>query len=382
MDKTAALLMLGAAHIVLASPSNFHNNENALRDIRALPNSPSGNYAPQIVTCPSTRPTIRGAGSGLSQSERDFLTKRRANTVQPMKDFMTRANITDFDAESYLNAQANNVTNLPNIAIAVSGGGYRALMNGAGFIAAADSNTDGSTDAGGIGGLLQASTYMAGLSGGGWLVGSIYNNNFSSVQDLMRSPNVWQFQNSIFTGPSRSSFAAISAVQYWTGVRDQVQDKADAGFNTSITDYWGRGLSYQLINATNGGEAYTWSSIALDQNLIDGNIPMPILVADGRAPGEQIIPINATNYELNPWELGTFDPTVYGFAPMRYVGSNFSAGVVSGNGFCVEGFDQSGFVMGTSSSLFNQFLLQNISAYVDVPSFIVDILRNLLTELG
>lgn len=382
MDTVTAMLLLSAAHSGLASPSSLHNNGRALRDIRALPNSPSGNYAPKIVTCPSTRPTIRGAGSGLSQSEQDFLTKRRAATLQPMKDFMTRANIADFDADSYLTAQGNNVTNLPNIAIALSGGGYRALMNGAGFIAAADMNTDGSTDQGGIGGLLQASTYMAGLSGGGWLVGSIYSNNFSSVQDLMNSPNVWQFQDSIFTGPSDSSIAIVSEVQYWTDVNDQVQDKANAGFNTSITDYWGRALSYQLINDTNGGPAYTWSSIALDQNLIDGNIPMPILVADGRNPGETIIPINTTNFELNPWEMGTFDPTVYGFAPMQYVGSNFSAGSVLANGNCVEGFDQAGFVMGTSSSLFNQFLLNNISATVDVPKFIADILTSLLTDLG
>ncbi|CAN8101408.1 unnamed protein product [Discula destructiva] len=379
--KVTGLLLMSAAHSSLASAGSLHNSDNsAIRDIRALSDSPSGNYAPQNVTCPSPRPTIRSAGSGLSQSEQDFLAKRRAATVQPMKEFMTRANIKDFDAESYLNDQANNVANLPNIAIAMSGGGYRALMNGAGFVAATDSNTNGSTGAGGIGGLLQSTTYLAGLSGGAWLVGSLYSNNFSSVQDLMGSSDIWQFQDSIFTGPG--SGGLFSTVEYWTSVHSQVGDKSDAGYNTSITDYWGRALSYQLINAPDGGPAYTWSSIAQDQNLIDGNIPMPIIVADGRDPGATIISINATNYELNPWEIGTFDPTVYGFVPTRYVGSNFSAGSVLDNGNCVEGFDQAGFVMGTSSSLFNQFLLTNISAVADIPSFIVDAITSVLTDLG
>lgn len=32
-----------------------------------------------------------------------------------------------------------------------------------------------------------------------------------------------------------------------------VDKKESAGYNTTITDYWGRGLSYQLINAPDGG---------------------------------------------------------------------------------------------------------------------------------
>lgn len=47
-------------------------------------------------------------------------------------------NISGFDAATYINGVKNNASTLPNIGIAVSGGGYRALMNGAGFIAAAD----------------------------------------------------------------------------------------------------------------------------------------------------------------------------------------------------------------------------------------------------
>ena len=85
---------------------------------------------------------------------------------------------------------------------------------------------------------------------------------------------------------------------------------------------------------------------------------MPIIVADGRAPGETIVPGNTTIFEFNPWEFGSFDPSTYGFAPMRYIGSNFSGGAIEDGEQCIRGFDSAGFVMGTSSSLFNAILLR------------------------
>ncbi|KAM7209386.1 lysophospholipase catalytic domain containing protein [Naviculisporaceae sp. PSN 640] len=353
---------------------------------RALPNSPSGDYAPSVVDCPSgqDRPTIRGAEQ-LSAQETSWLERRRKATVDPMIKLVERNRIEGFDAASYIrNAAENDLSSLPNIAIAVSGGGYRALMNGAGFLAAADDRTAGSTDAGGIGGLLQSSTYLAGLSGGGWLVGSIFANNFTSVQTLRDGiapdTDVWNFTNSIFVGPGES---LLQKTGYWFDIVEQVSDKDDAGFETSITDYWGRALSYQLINAPEGGPAYTFSSIAETDNFKNGLTPFPILVADGRAPNEKIVALNTTVFEFNPFEMGSFDPTVHGFAPTKYLASNFSNGVVPRDGSCVNGFDQLGFVMGTSSSLFNQFLLQNITALdTKIPSVVVSAVTSILNALS
>lgn len=358
--------------------------DGAVLDPRALANSPSGGYAPAYVDCPSTRPTIRDAQT-LSDEETSWLELRRNATVQPMIDFMKRANISDFDAEAYINSVKGNASTLPNIGIAVSGGGYRALMNGAGFLAAADDRTPNATNTGGIGGLLQAATYVAGLSGGGWLVGSIYTNNFSTVVNLRdgsEGSSVWRFDRSIFQGPEQSGISILNTASYWIDIADQVSDKSDAGFERSLTDYWGRALSYQLINATDGGPAYTFSSIAEADNFKDGSIPLPILIADGRAPGTKIVSLNATVFEFNPFEMGSFDPTVFGFAPLEYVASNFSGGSVPSGGKCVRGFDQAGYVMGTSSSLFNTFLLQNLSSFDNVPSVIIDAVEAILSDLG
>ncbi|KAI0151564.1 lysophospholipase [Xylariaceae sp. FL1272] len=380
------LPLLSLVSAVLAAPGSSGSGLDAITALeilrRAAPDSPSGTYAPATVDCPSDQPTVRGAGS-LSTSETDWLKKRRANTVQPMIDFLDRANISGFDAGAWVQSHSNNYSVVPNIGVAVSGGGYRALMNGAGFLAAADNRTDGTTATGGIGGLLQATTYLAGLSGGGWLVGSIFANNFSTVTQLrdgFDDTAVWQFSNSIFEGPQSHGVDILNTVDYWTTVYDAVANKEDAGYEVTLTDYWGRALSYQLINAENGGPTYTFSSIANDDSFKAADTPMPILVADERSPGTLIVSLNATVYEFNPWEFGSWDPTVYGFIPTEYVGSNFSNGNISDNGKCVRGFDQYGYVMGTSSSLFNQFLLTNISSY-DVPDVITNALTSVLEEL-
>ncbi|ORY57151.1 lysophospholipase [Pseudomassariella vexata] len=349
---------------------------------RALPNSPSRGYAPATVDCPSNRPTIRNAAS-ISTNESQWLKTRRAKTVDPMVDFLRRSNITDFDAEAYITSVQQNLTALPNIGIAISGGGYRALMNGAGFLAAADSRVAGSLDSG-LGGIMQASTYLAGLSGGGWLVGSIYANNYSTVEQLRDGSSgsaVWAFDRNIFEGPEASGISILNTASYWYDIEDQVQSKRDAHFDTSITDYWGRSLSYQLINATDGGPAYTFSSIAKSPGFTSADHPLPILVADGRQANTKIISLNATVYEFNPWEMGSFDPTLFAFAPLEHLGSNFSGGSISTGSRCVSGFDQYGFVMGTSSSLFNQFMLTNLSSF-NLPSIVTDAISSILSGLG
>lgn len=179
---------------------------------RASPDAPNG-YTPASVDCPSTRPAIRNASS-LSPNETAWLEKRRPITISAMRTLLTRLNITGFDAGSYFDTHSSNSSALPNIGIAVSGGGYRALMTGAGVIAAFDDRTPNSTNAGHIGGLLQSATYLAGLSGGGWLVGSLYANNFTSVQSIVdtnpdQSGSLWQFSNSILKGEQALSLRSI-----------------------------------------------------------------------------------------------------------------------------------------------------------------------------
>ncbi len=226
---------------------------------RALPNAPNG-YTPEAGDCPSNRPVIRSASS-ISQNETSWLEMRRNNTVGALRDLLGRFNISNFDAQTYINNNAKNASALPNIGLAVSGGGYRALMNGAGVLAAFDSRTDNSTSSGHLGGLLQASTYLAGLSGGAWLVGSLFVNNFTTVPALLddNTSTVWEFGSSIFQGPAKNGIQTLSTAEYYSNISDTVQAKSNAGFNTSITDYWSVSCRFRLLDMA----ANFWSGAAL-----------------------------------------------------------------------------------------------------------------------
>ncbi|KAJ5167099.1 lysophospholipase catalytic domain-containing protein [Penicillium canariense] len=315
---------------------------------RAFPDAPNG-YTPEKGQCPSPNPSLRTAVN-ISQHEMNWLQKRQGKRLKAMQTFLTRVNVPDFNATQYF--AKNQPASLPNIGIAFSGGGYRALLNGAGAFTAFDERATNSTAPGHLGGLVQSTTYISGLSGGSWLVGSIYTNNFTTVTALLDSnaSGVWEFDQSVLSGPTGDA-------GYFRQLRQNVDGKEEAGFPVSITDYWGRGLSYQLVNATEGGPAYTWSSIASTTQFVDGNVPMPIIIALERAPSEQNLTLNSSVYEFNPWELGTWDPTTYGFMPLEVLGSNFTNGTLASD-ICISGFDNVGFIMGTSSSLFNQALLQ------------------------
>lgn len=347
---------------------------------RAVSNAPNG-YVPTEVDCPDDRPTIRN-GTHLSSREKEWLLKRRNETITPIRDFIGRMNISDFDSAAYLADAETNATALPNIGIAFSGGGYRAMLSGAGAFAALDDRSPGSQTDGNLGGLVQSATYISGLSGGNWLVGSLYINNFTTVEASLSDGAIWELQDSIFEGPEQ-----YALYDYYTSVFDDVSGKKDAGFQRSVTDYWGRMLSYQLVNSSYGGPGVTFSSIADDSAFSEGKAPMPFLVAVGRQPGTQIVANNSTVFDFNPWELGSFDSTLRGFVPLRWVGSNFTDGEVPKDGRCVRGFDNAGFVMGTSSSLFNQIVLylnSKDSDYVpdDVPDFAIDAISAVLNHFG
>jgi lysophospholipase len=228
-------ILAGLAAGISALPSP-HNEEVIPR---ALPNAPNG-YAPTNVSCPADRPSIRGAGS-LSSNETSWLSLRRNYTTQGMRDFFSHVNITDFDATSYIDNLSNtNASNLPNVAIAVSGGGYRAMLTGGGAIKAFDERTENSSAAGQLGGLLQSATYLAGLSGGSWLMASIYVNNFTTIGALQTdgAGEAWQLDQSILEGPSTGGFQLLDSAEYYDTIYDQVESKSDAGYNITLTDLW------------------------------------------------------------------------------------------------------------------------------------------------
>ena len=83
-------------------------------------------YAPKNVTCPAN--LIRYGDNGLSPLESQYISQRRTKATQNLQSWLERVNLDNFDVSAFL----ANQSNVPTLAIAFSGGGYRAMLNGAG----------------------------------------------------------------------------------------------------------------------------------------------------------------------------------------------------------------------------------------------------------
>jgi lysophospholipase len=85
-----------------------------------------GSYAPINSTCPAS--LIRSGTLGISSEESTYVSQRSVEANQNLKSWLQQVNLQDFDLNSFF----ANKSNLPVEAIAFSGGGYRAMLNGAG----------------------------------------------------------------------------------------------------------------------------------------------------------------------------------------------------------------------------------------------------------
>jgi lysophospholipase len=126
------------------------------------PFTPSGNYTPSFVECPSNTEFVRPASRGLAQGEQAWLQKRRSNVVPALEQYLNTAGIDGFDVGSYLSCLDGDLDSaVPVIGLTLSGGGTRAQISGLGLYQAMDGRYAPAVEAG-TGGLLQAITYVAG----------------------------------------------------------------------------------------------------------------------------------------------------------------------------------------------------------------------------
>lgn len=305
-------------------------------------------YQPYLTSC-SDSDLVREA-TGISSREEEYIKARHHTTNENLRDFLSnKANLSDVD-EIFDASDNRNIS----IGLAFSGGGYRAMLCGAGQLLALDDRFDQSEEEG-LGGLLQSSTYITGLSGGSWLVGSMVLNDWISVGDIVDgSIDIWNLEDTIF---NPNGINIIRTVNYYNTIRSSIEAKREAGFDTSVTDIWGRALSHQFFESEDGGVNITWSSIREMDSFMTHEMPFPIVVANGRTPDTFIVNLNSTVFEINPHELGSWDPSLRSFSDVKHLGTSVSEGSPNSSR-CVVNFDNAGFILGTSSSLFNQALIR------------------------
>ncbi|KAI4722051.1 lysophospholipase [Aureobasidium sp. EXF-10727] len=296
-------------------------------------------YAPVSASCPST-PLVRNANS-VGTDEAAYIAARKPKADAALAAWLQKTD------------PSFATTNLPTVGLVLSGGGYRALLSGAGLVQALDArDSDLSTS-----GLYQALTYETSLSGGAWFSTSWTGLNWPTVSYLR--DNLWSqsFADSLLV-PAR----LLSAVAYAEIVKDIV-DKAKAGFQPTLIDVYGRLLSYQLLSTnsedlrTDGMVSKTLSSVVSSSNFTSHAVPFPIITARGvnTFEGECIPRDNGTQYEFNPYEFGSWDSNVNAFTQTAYLGSKLTNGAPTVSGKCIKNYDNLGYIAGTSSALFNNY---------------------------
>lgn len=138
-------------------------------------------------------------------------------------------------------------------------------------------------------------------------------------------------------------------------VVDDIASKQAAGYQVTIVDPYGRLLSYQLLYGFDGGVANRLSGITSNSNFTSHNVPYPIITALGVATYQgQCYPTqNATQYEFHPYEFGSWDAGVSAFTQTKYLGSRLTNGQPTVPGVCTVNYDNLGYVLGTSSDVYN-----------------------------
>ncbi|OBZ76687.1 Lysophospholipase 2 [Grifola frondosa] len=330
-------------------------------------------YTPILAPCPSGTELIRLTGAqnqSLSSSEAAYISTRH-RTVIPKAWVSYLENVQQSTNQSlpvyvhdiFCGNYGYDVA--PKLGISVSGGGYRAAVFGAGVLNALDGRNISSIRAG-TGGLLQATSYISGLSGGSWLVGSLAQADFPTIPGLIfGNPNAsthefggWIAEVDLLA-PTADNETNIA---YLEEIIQEPSGKYAAGFQVSRADDLSRLYARHFVNGTNvnnffnnsllHGAGITFSAIADVPSFNAYEQPFPILVADSFSPNGNMstmldwtgvaVPLTNPIYEFNVFEMGSFDPMLSAFTPTKYLGS-------SNDSTCVTNFDQVSFIVSTSS---------------------------------
>jgi len=224
-------------------------------------------FTPKVGKCPSGFSLVRQAGpssnQSLSKSELAYLQARKFDVLPgAWKSYLANVQQSNISLPDYVPSILSGYgASGPNLGIAISGGGYRAAIFGAGILNALDGRNSTSVSTG-IGGLLQSATYLSALSGSSWLLTSLVQANFPLFQELIFGSNTssgyagWLAQFGV-VAPTNSS---TQNQEYIAGLIEEIKGKHDAGFPVTIADVWARALARHFVNGTSVANFFNGSS--------------------------------------------------------------------------------------------------------------------------
>ncbi|KAJ6456403.1 lysophospholipase [Mycena sanguinolenta] len=327
----------------------------------------SASIGPTLQRCPANFQLVR-RGQTISASEAQYIEEKREKVLpNAFKTYLQNVKGTGVQLPEYVEQILESRTQLPTVGISTSGGGYRASIFGAGVLNALDGRNSSAVKKG-TGGLLQVATHLAGLSGGSWLVTSLAQANFPTMQNLIFGDGKtsdyagWLTSFSWWPVSSDPTEQAIFAQE----VLDEIAVKAQH-FPVSAGDAWGRALARHFTNGTtlasllantSHGAGILFSDLVNLPTFISHEQPLPILVVNLDSkhingtifPGgtTNFLPLNTPMFEFNLFEMSCFDDVLAAHTPLKFLGT-------TNNSICATGFDAAMFLSGTSSNLWNEF---------------------------
>lgn len=215
---------------------------------------------------------------------------------------------------------------VPRIGFCLSGGGFRAMLSGLGFLSGAHKI-----------GLYDCAMYNAGLSGGTWALGPSTwmlvekGMNVESYKDTL----VGHIDHGIQLKPGMIGPPFVEYPESNRVANNYVKRFAWDQTITAI-DLWGALVGNLILQGVDGwdiakeGERLDVRFTQLAEKVKNGLVPLPMLSA--AYPFKSVQANNVTGYRwfaMNPFEAGTVD--VGGYTPMWALGREFNNGTTVSN---------------------------------------------------
>lgn len=307
-------------------------------------------YAPLAARCPRTG--LSREANGLSAEEELYRQERAAVANTGLENWFNALNKQSYPTYAFDLEEVE----WPVIGLATSGGGIGSMLGLAGVVQALD-NRDSTIGGAGsnLSGLYQGITYHTGTSTGAWLVGALMGNEGATVTSLVS--NKWA-----------SSFADTSFVPLlshrrpgtYSNIMLDTVAKSVAGYNPTLVDTWGRLVGLHVLGGNGEDSSETLSGLTNRTDFEAHDMPYPIITALHVDPRQNLSGCNygtldSPQYEIHPYEFGSWDSGIRSFSKTQYMGSASAAGMAPSPSTCISGFDNLGFLLGASSNGFNYY---------------------------
>lgn len=179
-------------------------------------------------------------------------------------------------------------------------------------------------------------SYVAGLSGGSWAVGSLAINNWPTVQSLQDS--TYNFSVGLLANPSNATTTNNNTFQNTIGA--DLVAKQTAGYQVSLIDLFGQLIGPHFVSqsttTSSNASGLQWSSIQQTDAFTSAAYPFPLITTTQYMEANKPAGGNGTIWEVNAYETGSWDKGITAFTPTTTFGSTIVNGQAT---TCLTGYD-------------------------------------------